>query len=251
MSMSAYHYAKNEYEDKFLKEYNVHSLWESGESKATYTFFTEKLKTRPYILTRANFIGSGMHASKWSGDNHSKWDDLRLSIVALYNSQLFGISMTGDDMCGFSGDTTEELCLRWMQLGMFYPFSRNHNTNNAKDQEPYVWDSVTKATRNAIRQKYSILRYYYTKLFEVSLNGGSLVRPLFFEYPEDENAYNTRNHVFMIGSSLLIVPVLYPKVLEVSPYCPNENWYDMFSGNKVMTYVPDSKIGKVIHVRAG
>ena len=251
LSMTAYHHANTEYEDKFYKEYNLHSLWALSEAKATHTYFTEKLQKRPFVLTRASFPGSGLFTSKWLGDNFATWEYLRYSIVGIYNFQMYGIPMVGSDMCGFIFDTTEELCARWMQLGAFYPFSRNHNDVHSKPQEPYVWEKVARASRNALRQKYSILRYYYTKLFEVSLNGGSLFKPLFFEYPNDQKAYSKSEFTFMIGPALLVAPVLFPGNIQTFPYCPNEDWFDAFSGAKLMEYDPTAEEGKQITLAAG
>jgi len=82
------------------------------------------------------------------------------------------------------GDASEELCIRWTQLGAFYPFSRNHNNKGQRDQYPWSFEeSMLIAARNAIRQKYTVMHYFYTKVFEVSLYGGTVVRPMFFEYP--------------------------------------------------------------------
>jgi len=250
VSMTGYHYSTNEDEDRLLKEHNTHSLWGTMEVKATYRYFIEKQLRRPFILTRSNFPGTGMFTSKWLGDNTSSWDYLRYSIIGVYNYQLFGIPHIGADICGFFSQANEELCARWMQLGAFYPFSRNHH--GGKGQEPYFYgESVATTSRNALRQRYSILRYLHTKLFEVSLFGGSTIRPSFFEFPLDGKAYYESGKNFMIGNSLLVAPVLEAGHKFVEPYLPNDDWFDLFKRTKLMSYNPDSNNGKSIKLDAG
>lgn len=87
------------------------------------------------------------------------------SIQGILQFQIFQIPFVGADTCGFNEDTTEELCNRWMQLSAFAPFYRNHNTKGATSQEPYVWESVTNASRVAIAVRYSLLPYWVSSLW--------------------------------------------------------------------------------------
>ncbi len=249
--MAAYSYAANDDEVKFNKEYNLHSLWGIKQCRSTNDYLTKSGK-RPFIITRSSYAGSGMYTSVWSGDNYSTWAYLRYALVNIYNAQMFGMPLSGADICGFAGNTGEELCARWMQSGAFYPFTRNHNTLGARDQEPYVFgEKVAMASRNAIRQKYSVLHYYYTKLYEVSLNGGSMFNPLFFAYPADENAYQDRNDTYMIGEALLIAPVLYKGKTKVTPYLPNANWYHLRNRRQLVKYSSTATQGSRVTLEAG
>ena len=93
------------------------------------------------------------------------------------------MSQVGSDICGFSGDTTEELCTRWMQLGSFYPFMRNHNDGTSKDQDPAAFSPEAQENMKvAMNIRYTILPYLYTLFYRSSELGETVARPLFFEY---------------------------------------------------------------------
>jgi len=82
---------------------------------------------RPFIITRSTSLGSHKYGFHWTGDNRAEWPYLKGSIADNFNFQLYGIQMVGPDICGFGGNTNEELCSRWFQLAALYPFARNHN----------------------------------------------------------------------------------------------------------------------------
>lgn len=80
----------------------------------------------------------GKYGSKWLGDNFSRVEYMGLSVTGIMLMNMFGIPVSGADICGFMENTSPELCARWHMVGAFYPFSRNHNTIHTIDQEPYV-----------------------------------------------------------------------------------------------------------------
>uniref|UniRef100_A0A8C6HZB2 Sucrase-isomaltase, intestinal n=1 Tax=Mus spicilegus TaxID=10103 RepID=A0A8C6HZB2_MUSSI len=240
-------------------QYDVHSLYgysmAIATEKAVEKVFPNK---RSFILTRSTFAGSGRHAAHWLGDNTASWEQMEWSITGMLEFGMFGMPLVGADICGFLANTTEELCRRWMQLGAFYPFSRNHNAEGYAEQDPAFWGAdslLVNTSRHYLTIRYTLLPFLYTLFYRAHAFGETVARPFLHEFYEDPNSW-IEDTQFLWGPALLITPVLRPGTKYVSAYIPDATWYDYETGEKrpwrkqrVDMYLPEDKIG--LHLRGG
>jgi len=212
-----------------LIDYDIHNIYGHMEAIITNKALLEidPIK-RPFLLSRSSFPGTGKYAAHWLGDNHSTWEHLYYSIPTMLNFQFYGIPMVGSDTCGFVSDSNEELCARWMEVGAFNPFGRNHNGKGYIPQEPYVWDSVAEASRRALAIRYKILPYMYTLLVRTHTQSEMILYSFAAEWPNDTTALGI-DRQFLMGKGILITPVLEKGKTSVAGYFPEGVWYDWYT----------------------
>lgn len=223
--------------------YNLHNMYGFHEAKATWNALRALFPgKRPFVLSRATTTGQAIYGWHWTGDVWSSYESMELSIGQIFDFNMFGFSLVGADICGFIGNTTADLCARWSSLGAFYPFSRNHNINEAFDQDPAVWGEDSPVLSSALknlRMRYQLLPYLYTLFYEYSAHGSMVFKPMSMEFPTDfPNAYlgNHAERQFLWGDSLLFVPIVEKDARATQAYFPHSRWYQFYSFDSKSKY---------------
>ncbi|KAF2716540.1 glycoside hydrolase family 31 protein [Polychaeton citri CBS 116435] len=220
--------------------YDTHNMYGTMMSEASRgAMLNRRPGRRPLVITRSTFAGAGASVGHWLGDNLATWNDYRESIKQVLEfSALFQVPMVGADVCGFSGyNTTIKLCQRWATLGAFHPFFRNHadlvyNGIPIARHEFYIWPEVAEVARDAINRRYQLLDYIYTAFHQQTVDGTPHIKPLFFEFPSDDETSGI-GYQFFYGDALLISPVHEDNGTDVTFYVPEGEWYDYFTFEKL------------------
>ena len=209
----------------------IHNVYGHLMCEATYNGLKET-GLRPYVITRAAFMGTNRYSSVWTGDNHSIYAHLQLSIPQLVNLSLSGFAFCGTDVGGFSAHCTKELLIRWIESAFLSPFLRNHSAIGTKHQEPYMFDEETaKIYKKFVDLRYELLPYLYDCFHIHYLTGSPILRPLFLYDQNDKNTYNI-NDQFMIGESIMLCPIVDQGKTVRTVYLPKGKWVNYFT-NKV------------------
>ncbi|HEY8185836.1 MAG TPA: TIM-barrel domain-containing protein [Pyrinomonadaceae bacterium] len=202
-------------------------------ARATYEGL-ERLRPnqRPYVITRAAYAGIQRYSTMWTGDTNSTWDGLALNIPMFTTLGLSGEPFVGSDIGGFIGRGNGELLVRSYQVGFLAPFCRNHKQIDGYDQEPWRFGKYYEdIIRKYLKLRYQLLPFLYTTLEEAHQTGVPLFRPLVLNYQDDPNTYNLDDE-FMIGTDLLVAPILKPDVTRRLVYLPKGVWYDYWTNKK-------------------
>ena len=131
-----------------------------------------------------------------------------------------GFLYTGADLGGFGADTTRELLLRFLALGVFTPLMRNHSALGTREQECYQFEDM-EDFRSVIGVRYRLLPYLYSEYMKAALNDDMYFKPLAFVYPDDKMASRIEDQL-MLGNEIMIAPVYEQNGRGRYVYLPEE-----------------------------
>ncbi|MBR6998514.1 MAG: DUF5110 domain-containing protein, partial [Prevotella sp.] len=218
---------------------------------------------RPLIFHRWGGMGSHRYPIGFSGDTYGTFGSLAFQpyFTATASNVCFGY--WGHDLGGHLqlGDPNPELMLRWMQYGAFSPIFRTHGASQWNN-ERRIWkyDNFP-LLLDAVELRYQLMPYIYTAARKAYDTGISICRPLYYEWPEENEAYR-REGEYMFGDDILVSPIVTPADADGTTYhqtwLPEGEWFDvcqqkLIGGKQVVSrnYLPEEipwfiKAGAVI-----
>ena len=214
----------------------IHNIYPVLYKKATYEAC---MRHKPEVsyYARAGYAGSqGYTMALWTGDQIINWsydDGLPSVIAGSLNLGFCGCPYIGPDIAGyFHGDNfpsivSEELWIRWLQLGSITPVMRDLIAHYPI--ELWTSDQTVEAFRTYSRLHMSLFPYFYTYAHLAHERGLPIMRHLYLLYPDDINVRNL-DYQFLLGNEILVAPVGQPNVEEWSVYFPEGEWISWWDG---------------------
>ena len=202
-----------------------------------HTVHCEEAGRRPLILSRYCGPGSHRYPVGFSGDTVISWESLRFQPFFTSTASNIGYGWWSHDIGGHAhGVRDPELQVRWLQLGVFSPILRMHSTCNLfNSKEPWRYSAeIEKMMTDALRLRHRLIPYLYTMNWRCHTQGEMLVQPMYYDYPDRDEAYEVPEQ-YKFGSELMVIPVTSPQIQELELGCargwlPEGRYYDFFTG---------------------
>jgi len=230
-----------------------------------YVFFTDmerRGKKRPLLFHRWGGLGNHRYQIGFSGDALSVWESLAFQPYFTATAANVGFGYWSHDIGGhMPGVVSPELYTRWIQFGVFSPMLRTHTTKNP-DAERRIWaypDAYFTVMRDAFRLRYALIPYLYTQARRTYDTGISLCHPLYYDYPQSEEAY-TYTGQYAFGDEMIVAPVVTPvdtvdHLAKQNIWIPPGEWIEWQTGAQLkgpQEYSRSYTIEEVpVFVRAG
>lgn len=213
----------------------VHNIYGHYWAKLVFEGYQKDFPNiRPFTLMRSGYSGSQRYGMiPWSGDVNRTWGGLSGQVEISLQMGMQGLAYMHSDLGGFAGaNLDDELYVRWLQYGVFNPIFRPHAQSDVASEPVFRSDWAKKLAKKAIELRYQMLAYNYNLAFENSQSGKPLMRPLFFEEPENE-VLLTKSDGYLWGNDFLIYPIMEAKQTTKEVYFPkNSSWFDFYTSKK-------------------
>ncbi|KAK1438367.1 hypothetical protein QVD17_04175 [Tagetes erecta] len=205
---------------------HYHNVYGMLMARSTYTGMKlANPNKRPFVLTRAGFIGSQRYAATWTGDNLSTWEHLHMSISMILQLGLSGQPLSGPDIGGFAGNATPKLFGRWFGVGAMFPFCRGHSEKGTTDHEPWSFgEECEEVCRLALKRRYRLIPHIYTLFYLAHTKGSPVAAPAFFADSKDSRL-RTNENSFLLGPLLVYASTSSELgVHQLKHVLPNGTW---------------------------
>ncbi|KAI4618759.1 hypothetical protein J4E80_005363 [Alternaria sp. BMP 0032] len=192
---------------------------------------------RPLILSRFGGPGAQRYQIGFSGDAIITWDSLHFQPEFTATASNIGYGWWSNDIGGHThGYKNDELYTRWVQLGCWSPILRLHSDNNPfNTREPWRFnEEACKIVEDTLRFRHRLIPYLYTMNARSASDDEPLVQPMYWDYPESDEAYNVPNQ-FRFGSEMIVAPITQPRdgtthLGAEKLWLPEGRYVDIFTG---------------------
>lgn len=223
--------------DQWLRHDKVHNLYGYFMTRsASEAFETLRPDQRTLMFSRSSYIGMHRYGGIWTGDNKSWWSHLGLIVHQLPAINMAGFLYTGPDLGGFGADTTRDLVLRFLQIGVFTPLMRNHSALGTREQEPYQFERP-EDFRHLIGLRYRLVPYLYSEYLKAIENDTLMFKALAFEYKDDPIASQIEDQL-LLGDEIMLAPVLTQNATGRAVYLPQAMTKVVFHADETIEQTP-------------